>query len=55
MGKGRQDQVKYLPKTSVNCFISDLDYNQLIGNSVTFNTLTYAFTTIEKIQYIEAI
>ena len=55
MGKGRQDQVKYLPKTSMKCFLSGLDYNQLIGNSETFNTLTYALTTVEKIQRIEAI
>ena len=45
----------FISSTKVNALLSDLDYNLLVGKSETFNTLTCAHTTVEKIQMIDAL
>ena len=53
MGKGRH--AIHVPSSKVNALLSDLDYNLLVGESETFNTLTCALTTVDKMQRIEAL
>ena len=56
IGKGEKGrQVCFTSASKVNDFLSDLDYNQLIGNDQTFDTLTYALTSVEKLQHLEAL
>ena len=53
--KGRQSTCAYTSYNKVNALLSDLDYNLLVGKSETFNTLTCALTTVEKMQRIETL
>jgi len=53
--KGRQDQVSFTSSSNVNAFLADLDYDLLIGKRETFNTLTCALTTVEKMQQLDAL
>ena len=45
----------FVSSTKANALLSDLDYNLLVGNSETFNTLTCALTTVEKMQRSETL
>ena len=45
----------FTTSTKVNALLSDLDYNLLVGKSETFNTLTCALTTVEKMQRIKVL
>ena len=51
--KGKQPV--FIASSKVNTLLSDLDYNLFVGKSETFNTLTRALTTVEKMQRIEAL
>ena len=51
--KGKQPV--FIASSQVNALLSDLNYNLLVGKSETFNTLTCALTSVEKMQRIEAL
>ena len=51
----KNNHSKFISKTKVNAFLSDLNYNQLVGKYETFDTLICALTAIEKLQQIEAL
>ena len=51
--KGRK--ACYTSSESVNSFLSDIDYHQLVGKNEAFNTLACALASVEKIQQIEAL
>ena len=53
--KGRTDQVCFTSTENANEFLADIDYDQLVGQRETFNTLTCALTTVERIQQYEAL
>ena len=51
--KGRKPQ--FVSSSMVNAFLSDLDYNQLVGKSESFSTLACAVSTVERMQQLEAL
>ena len=50
--KGKQQS--FIPSHQVNAFLSDLDYNQLIGNDQNFSSLASALTTFEKCNVLKS-
>ena len=48
VGWGKGSHAICVPSSKVNALLSDLDCNLLVGKSETFNTLTCALTTVEK-------
>src|SRR5210317_1955681 len=43
------------PKDLVDTFLDDITYHQLTGKNESFNTMVYAFQTLEQIQNLELI
>ena len=45
----------FISQSMENTFLSDLDYNRLVGKSESFDTLACAVSTVERLQQLEAL